>query len=76
MAKIQSIGIGKYITNPDGRKLSGSNGHSIEVLQISENHGNSFLCFPVVDAKANPVTVDKTRYQFIPIDTNVQVVTI
>lgn len=76
MAKIQTIGVGNYIRNPRGGHNSDSLGMNIQVLQIAENHGNSFLCFPVTDPKSVPVTVDKTKYRFIPIDANVEQVTI
>lgn len=76
MAKIQTIGVGNYIRNPRGGSPIDALGMNIGVLQIFENHGNYFLCFPVVDAKAVPVTLDKTKYRFIPIDTNVEQVTI
>ncbi len=75
MAKIQTIGVGNYIRNP--RKNIQSGGVRIpEVLRIAENNGNSFTCYPVKDSKTVPVTVDTTRYLQIPIDTDVQQVTI
>jgi len=74
MAKIQNIGIGKYIRNPKGRKASDST--NVEVLQIAENHGNAYLCFPVTGRRGTDVILDKTRYLFIPIDSNVNEVTI
>jgi len=76
MPKIQTLALGTYIRNPRGKKEPNSRGMSIEILQIAENHGNSFLCFPVTNASSNPVTVDTTRYLFIPLDTNVESVTI
>ena len=76
MPKIQDVGVGSYIRNPRGRHGEGSRRMSIEVLQIASNQGNSFLCYPVTNARTVPVTVDTTRYQFIPIDTNVEQVTI
>ena len=72
MAKIQNIGVGNFIRNPRGRHTPESKQQSIEVLQISSNQGNSFLCYPVKDAGAVPVTVDQSRHYFIPIDTNVE----
>jgi len=76
MPKIQNIGLGNYIRNPRGRHGADSKQMNIEVLKVSENHGNSFLCYPVTDPKTVPVTVDTTRYQMIPIDTNVEQVSI
>ena len=78
--KIQNVGIGNYIRNPRGRKLANSDGSAVEVLRVDANQGNSFLCFPVVGYKAgaseNEAVLDRTRYLQIPIDTEVQQVTI
>lgn len=76
MPKIQNVGIGNFIRNPRGRNAANSRAMNIEVLQVAQNNGNSFLCYPVTDAKSVPVTVDTTRYQQIPIDTVVDQVTI
>lgn len=76
MAKIQTIGAGKYIRNPRGIKGHNSGGMNVEVLQIAVNQGGSYLCYPVTNTETNPVTVDTTRYYQIPIDTEVQQVTI
>lgn len=74
--KIQNVGVGNYIRNPKGVRLQDSDGRSFETLQVASNEGNSFLCYPVTNASTVPVTTDKTRYQFIPIDTMVEQVTI
>lgn len=76
MPKIQNVGIGNYIRNPRGRYGDNSKGSNVEVLQVASNEGNSFLCYPVLDPKANPVTIDTGRFQYIPIDTFVQQVTL
>lgn len=76
MPKIQNVGVGNFIRNPRGRQGEDSRGTNVEVLQVAVNEGNSFRCYPVTDAKAVPVTVDTTRFQFIPIDTMVQQVTL
>lgn len=76
MAKIQNIGVGNYIRNPQGRHGMQSRGTNVEVLKIEENHGNSFLCYPISDPSSVPVTLDKSRYLFIPIDTDVQQVSV
>lgn len=67
MAKIQTIGIGNYIRSPKGRLAGGK----IEVWQVAQNNGNSFLCYPVVSKQSNRVVLDTTRYYDIPIDTDV-----
>jgi hypothetical protein len=76
MPKIQNVGVGKFIRNPRGRRGADSRMMNVEVLQIAENGGNSFLCYPVTDAKTVPVTVDTTRFLQIPIDTVVDQVSI
>lgn len=76
MPKIQNVGLGNYIRSPRGRHGQNSRQMNTEVLQVSRNDGNNFLCFPVVDARTIPVTLDTTRYQYIPIDTVVDQVTI
>ena len=40
------------------------------------NEGNSFKCCPVTNGSTNPITVDTTRFVFVPIDANVDQVTI
>lgn len=74
MARIQNVGVGKYIRNPKGMRPNSSSG--IETLQIASNEGNNFLCYPVVSSESGRVVVDTTRYLHIPIDTDVQQVTI
>ncbi len=74
MPKIQDVGIGNYIRSPRGRRGQDSRQMNVEVLQVAQNNGNSFLCFPVVSK--NPLTLDTTRYQHINIDTVVDQVTI
>lgn len=76
MPKIQDVGVGGYIRNPKGRAGADSRQMNVEVLKVSENHGNGFLCFPVTKVASGVATLDKTRYQFIPIDTNVKQVSI
>jgi hypothetical protein len=76
MPKIQNVGVGGYIRNPRGRHGEDSRGMNVEVLQVAVNEGNSFRCYPVTDPKSVPVTVDTTRFQFIPIDTNVDQVSL
>ena len=75
MAKIQDIGVGKYIKNPRGGKVSG-NQKIPNVLLIHINDGNTFRCYAVKDAKAVPVTIDDSRAFVLPIDTDVEQVTI
>lgn len=72
MARIQNVGVGNYIRNPKGVK----NGDTVEVLQIASNDGNSFLCYPVVSKDSTNVVLDTKRYYQIPVDTNVDQVTI
>lgn len=74
--KIQNVGIGNFIRNPRGQHGSGSRQMNVEVLQVAKNDGNSFLCYPVTDAKTVPVTVDTTRFQQIKIDTVVDQVSV
>lgn len=74
MAKIQTLAIGSYIRNPSGRRAAGM--QNIEVLQIAANDGNSFLCYPVTSVASSNVTVDTTRYVYIPVDSDVQQVTV
>lgn len=62
-SRIQNVGVGAYIRNP---KRAG------EILKIVTNDGNSYVCYPVTGT--SPVTLDTTRYQHIPLDTQVQVV--
>lgn len=76
MAKIQTIGVGKYIRSHRGTRAKNSRGMNIEVLWIGSNNGNSFTCFPVTDANARPVGVDRSVYFQIPIDTHVEEVSI
>lgn len=76
MLKIQNVGIGSYIRSPRGRHGVDSRQSNIEVWQVSRNDGNSFLCFPVTDAKTVPVTLDTTRYWYVPLDTMVDKVSI
>ena len=76
MPKIQNVGIGNYIRNPRGRRGSDSRQMNVEVMKIHSDEGNSFLCYPVTNTETDPVTLDTTRYQYIPIDTNVDQVTI
>ena len=76
MPKIQNVGVGNFIRNPRGIRNPDSREMNVEVLQVSINQGNSFLCYPVTDAKTVPVTVDTTRYQQIPIDTQVDQVSV
>lgn len=76
MPKIETVGVGKFIRNPRGRHSPDSRGTAIEVLQIASNNGNSFTCFPVTAVNAGPdgpeAVLDTTRYQDIPIGTNVE----
>jgi len=76
MPKISSVGLGNYIRNPRGRHGVDSRGMNIEVLKIAEDHGGSFLCYPVTNTETVPVTLDTTRYQFIPKDQVVDQVSI
>lgn len=71
MPKIQNVGIGNYIRNPEGRRLPGTN--IIELMQVSRNDGNSFLCYPVVGRVPGKTTLDTTRYLQVPLDTQVEV---
>lgn len=71
--KIQNVGLGNYIRNPKGVRQTDAPGMNIiEALKITQNNGNSFLCYPVKDPKASPVTLDTTRFYDIPIDTMVE----
>ena len=80
MARIQDVGVGGYIKDPRGRKQKDSRGTCVRALKVVQNNGNSFLCMPVVGVKQGPsgpeATLDTERYQQIPIDTNVDQVTI
>lgn len=70
MPKIQNVGVGGYIRDPRGTHGADSRQTNIQILFVAKNDGNSFLCYPVT--ATNPLTLDTTRYQQIPIDTNVQ----
>ena len=75
MAKIETLGVGKYIQSPKGR--SHSRGVAIsKVLKISSNEGNSFRCFPVKSVNSGNVVLDTTKYLHIPIGTDVREVTV
>lgn len=76
MPKIQNVGVGNYIRNLKGVKAKNSLGMNIEVLKVDSNEGNAFKCVVVSDPSANPVKLDTTRYYMIPIDTQVEQVTI
>ena len=76
MAKIQNIGIGKYIRSPKGRHGTDSRQSNVEALFISRNDGNSFVCYPVSGKRGTEAVLDYTRYYQIPIDTEVEQVTI
>ena len=76
MPKIQNVGVGNYIRNPKGVKARDSLGMSIEVLKVESNEGNSFKCVVVSNASNNPVLLDTTRYYMIPIDTQVEQVSV
>jgi hypothetical protein len=76
MPKIQDIGVGNYIRNPQGNKSADSLGMNIEALQIYADDGGSFMCFPVTGKRGTEPILDKERYYQIPIDTNVEQVTI
>ena len=72
MPKIQTLGVGKYIRSIRGMKAVDSKGMNIEIWQIVSNQGNSFLCMPVPDPSAWPLTVDTSRHFFVNVDTDVQ----
>lgn len=75
MPKIQNVGIGKFIR--DLRKTGHSKGQRISsVLQIATNEGNAFKCFPVKSVHSGRIVLDTTKYHFIPIDSEVEEVSI
>lgn len=76
MPKIQNVGVGGYIRGLKGLMGIDSRGLNAEVWKVMSNEGNSFKCSPVTNGSANPVVIDESRYYFIPIDTNVDQVTI
>lgn len=76
MVKIQNVGVGNFIRDPRGRHGDDSRSQNVEALIVVANEGNSFRCHPITDAKSVPVTYDLTRFQFIPIDTMVEQVTV
>lgn len=67
MPKIQNVGLGNYIRNPKNRK---------EVLRVDTNNGNSFTCYPVKAVHSTRVVVDTERYEQIPLDREVEQITI
>ena len=64
MPKIQTLAIGSFIRNPSNAK---------EIMQISKDDGNSFLCFPVKSYESGKATLITTRYLQLPLDTVVRV---
>lgn len=69
MNKIQNIGIGNYIRDPRGAMAA--NGAK-QILKISDNYGNGFLCYPVKSFDSGVPTLIYTSHQIIAIDTMVE----
>ena len=67
MAKLNDIGLGKYIRNP--RRSKG-------VLKIETDTGNGFICYPVKEIHSTRVVLDLTKYQQLAKDFNAEEVTI
>ena len=67
MPKIQVVGVGNFIRDP---KRPG------QVLGVVTNNGNSFTCYPVSRVDSGVPVYDKTTYQMISLDTNVELATI
>ena len=76
MPKISDVGVGGFIKNPRGTRLRGSNRTAVEVLKVSRNDGNSFLCIPVLEVKGTVVVLDSERHYFIQSDQFVDQVSI
>lgn len=75
MPKIQDVGVGNYIRNP--RKVSRSSGvPKSAVMQVFKNDGNAFVCHPVKSSASGRVVLDLENYMYIPLDTQVDQVTI
>lgn len=76
MAKIQDIGTGNYIRDPRGVKTTDGRGMNIRVLKVQANDGNSFRCHPIKSIRGSTVEIDTENFIQIPIDTQVEPVTI
>lgn len=80
MPSLSSVGVGAYIKNPRGRRAEGSGQLACEVLYVSRDDGNTFLCYPVtstkVGANGKEAVLDTARYQQIPPHQQVEQVTI
>ena len=76
MPKIEDVGLGNYIRNP--RKTKSKSGDVLlgTVLRVEVNDGNAFRCHPIKSIDSTRVTIDTENFQFIPIGTNVEQVTI
>ena len=75
MAKIQNVGLGKFIRGPKGRRTSG-NVRVGKAYQIVNNDGNSFRCFEVLSSDSGRIVLDETKWINIRLDQEVQEVTI
>ena len=76
MPKIEDVGVGKYIRNPRRGKNKSGDVPLASVLRIEANDGNAFRCHTIKRIDSTRVTIDSENYQFIPIGTNVEQVTI
>ena len=75
MPKIQDVGVGAYIRNPHGGRESAGVRIS-NVLKVMNNDGNTFRCYPVKSVASGEATIETEVYYNIPIDTQVDQVTI
>ena len=66
MAKLSTIGTGKYIRNP----------RSKGIMRVETNTGNGFICYPVKEVHSTRVVLDYTNYLQLPADFEAKEVTI
>lgn len=75
MARIQDVGIGNYIRNPRGGRESAGVRIS-DILKVMNNDGNTFRCYPVKSVNSGEATLETEVYYNIPLDAQVDQVTI
>lgn len=75
MAKLSTVGIGKFIRSIRGGHGSSSQNSNIEIWYVKTNDGNQFICYPVLDPKPNPPVLDYSHHYFLTKDQEVEQVT-
>jgi len=67
LAKLSTIGVGKYIRDPRSRK---------KVLRVETDTGNGYICYPVKEVHSTRVVLDMTTYQQLSKDFEAEEATI